>query len=60
MITKNINSFELHANTETVYYTEKKKTYKEISNATFMGLNPTRARNHLGLDFSNMFVFYLR
>lgn len=43
----------LHANTE-------KKDLQEISNATVMGLNPTRARNHLGLDFSNMFVFYLK
>lgn len=46
--------------TQRLSTTQKKKTYKEISNATVMGLNPTRARNHLGLDFSNMFVFYLR
>lgn len=39
--------------------TQKKKCYKEISNATVMDLNPTRARNHLGLDFSNNYVCFL-
>lgn len=44
--------------TQTVYYTEK-KCYKEISNATVMGLNPVRAQNHLALDFSNNYVCFL-
>ena len=57
MITKNINSFELHANTDCLLH--RKKCYKEISNATVMGLNPMRAQNHLGLDFSNNYVCFL-